>query len=188
MSNTSTMLFSIYEIDGVTEIDNYKSNKNIFITPFSITHFGFGYMTQAFGINYFYGLVLHTIYEFYNYKSYTLQKKWSEDWKGFVSDSMLNGVGDTLFFMIGMFVSKNYNNLYLFIFIFLMIFLFYSPYFQSYFTKRRLEYLKSKDSSSKLKKLTLSSPTYTFNFFIIWIILSLLTFIKLKISNKNFKF
>jgi hypothetical protein len=180
------MLFSIYEIDGVTEIDNYKSNKNIFITPFSITHFGFGYMTQAFGINYFYGLVLHTIYEFYNYKSYTLQKKWSEDWKGFVSDSMLNGVGDTLFFMIGMFVSKNYNNIYLFIFIFLMVFIFYSPYFQNYLTNMRLKYLKSKGSKLQIKNTIFDKNKYGFHYY--WLIICLVVFIKLKISNKSFKF
>ena len=186
MPNTPDIFFSMYEIDGVTEIDNYKSNVNIFITPFSITHFGFGYMAQAFGINYLYGLVLHSIYEFCNYKSYTLQKKWSEDWKGFISDSKDNSIGDTLFFMIGMFFAKNYNNFYLFIFIFLMVFLFYSPYFQSYFTKRRLEYIKSKDNTLNIENKLFSSDKYYTHY--IWAIVSLVVFIKLKITNKSFKF
>ena len=70
----STMLLSMYEIDGRIKIDNFKSNLSIFITPWSISHFIFGYMAQAFGINYLYGLTAHTIYEYSNYVSYTLKK------------------------------------------------------------------------------------------------------------------
>jgi|688.fasta_scaffold823806_1 hypothetical protein len=184
----SNILASIHEIDGRIEIDNYKSELNIFITPFSVTHFGFGYMTQAIGINYLYGLILHTIYEYANHSEYIINK-WSEQFKGFKNDSIVNSVGDTLFFMIGMFVAKNYNNLYLFIFIFLIIFLFYSPYFQNYLTKRRLEYLKRKDNTIKIKNRIFNLHEYTYNIlFTIWVIVSLLIFIKLKISNKSFKF
>jgi hypothetical protein len=178
----SNILVSMHEVDGVIEIDKYKSNKNIFITPFSITHFGFGYMTQAFGINYFYGFVLHTIYEYINYTNYKMKNKWSGQWIGFKKDSILNGVGDTLFFMIGMFVSKNYNNLYLFIFIFLMVFIFYSPYFQSYLTKRRVKYLKSKNNT--IKNTIFDKNKYGFHYY--WLIICLVVFIKLKIKNKKF--
>ena len=182
----SNMLVSLYEIDGNIKIDNFKSNLSIFITPFSITHFTFGYMTQAFGINYLYGLILHTIYEYSNYKNYTLQKKWSEDWKGFKSDSITNSVGDTLCFIIGMFVAKKYNNLYLFIFIFLVGLLFYSQYFKDYLTNTRLDYLKSKYNTIKKSVFDSRKNNYNNGWFICWIIVSLATFIKLKISNKKF--
>jgi hypothetical protein len=141
-------------------------------------------MTQAFGINYFYGFVLHTIYEYINYTNYKMKNKWSGQWIGFKKDSILNGVGDTLFFMIGMFVSKNYNNLYLFIFIFLMVFIFYSPYFQSYLTKRHVKYLKSKNNTIKIKNTIFDLSNNHFYYY--WLIISLITFIKLKISNKKF--
>lgn len=183
--NTPDIFVSMYEIDGKIEIDNFKSNLSIFITPFSITHFTFGYMTQAFGINYLYGLILHTIYEYANYRNYTLQKKWSEGWKGFKTDSILNGVGDTLCFLLGMIFSKKYNNLYLFIFIFLVGLLFYSPYFQDYLTKRRLEYLKSKDNTLNIENKLFNSDKYYWHY--IWLIVSLIVFIKLYVLNKKFK-
>ena len=112
----SNMLVSLYEIDGNIKIDNFKSNLSIFITPFSITHFMFGYMTQAFGINYLYGLILHTIYEYTNYTNDKSINKWSRHWIGFKKDSTLNGIGDTICFLIGMMISKKYNNIYLFLF------------------------------------------------------------------------
>jgi sterol desaturase/sphingolipid hydroxylase (fatty acid hydroxylase superfamily) len=182
----SNIFASMYEIDGVIEIDKYKSNLNIFITPFSITHFGFGYMTQAVGISYFYGLIIHTIYECVSHSDYVV-KKWNEGWKGFKKDSVLNSVGDTFVFMIGMFIAKNYNNIYLFIFIFLIVFIFYSPYYQSFLTNARLEYLKTKDNTLKLKDSVLDSPMNTYNiFFFIWFFMSLITFIKLYTKyNKN---
>jgi hypothetical protein len=182
----SNILVSTHEIDGVIEIDKFKSNLNILITPFSITHFGFGYMTQAFGINYLYGFILHTIYECVSHSDYVV-KKWNEGWKGFKKDSFLNSVGDTIVFMIGMFIAKNYNNIYLFIFIFLIVFIFYSPYYQSFLTNVRLEYLKTKDNTLKLKDSVLDSPMTTYNiFFFIWFFISLITFIKLKNKNKKF--
>jgi hypothetical protein len=186
MSNTPDIFFSMHEIDGVIEVNNFKSKINIFITPFSITHFGFGYICQALGINYFYGLVLHTIYEYINYTNYKIKNKWRRQWIGFRKDSVLNGVGDTLFFMIGMFVSKNYNNIYLFIFIFLMVFIFYSPYFQNYLTNMRLKYLKSKGSKLQIKNTIFDTNKYGFHYY--WLIICLVVFIKLKISNKSFKF
>ena len=182
----STTLFSIHEIDGITEIDTYKSNLNIFITPWSITHFGFGYMTQSIGINYLYGFVLHTIYEAANHSTY-LVNKWNEQWKGFKKDSLINSVGDTIVFMIGMFIAKNYNNIYLFIFIFLTIFLFYSPYFQRYLTSLRLDYLKTKDNTLQLKNSIIDSSMNNYNIFFFiwfWVLMSLVTFIKLKTKNK----
>ena len=87
--------------------------------------------------------------------------------------------------MIGMFVAKNYNNFYLFIFIFLVGLLFYSPYFQDYLTKRRLEYLKSKDHTLKIDSKLFNSDKYYMHY--TWIIVSLIVFIKLYVLNKKFK-
>ena len=70
----SNIFASIYEIDGKIKIHIFKSNLNIFITPWSITHFTYGYMCQVFGISYMNGFILHTIYEYVHHKSYRLQK------------------------------------------------------------------------------------------------------------------
>lgn len=185
--NTPYIFSSMYEIDGILHIDNYKSKLNIFLTPYSITHFGFGYMTQAFGINYLYGLILHTIYEYVNYTNYKIKNKWSGNWVGFRSDSIVNGIGDTFCYLLGMMLAKNYNNIYLFIFIFLVGFLFYSPYFQNYLTNMRLEYLKSKDNTIELKNTIVDTHKCLYYHYY-WIIICLIVFIKLKISNKSFKF
>ena len=190
MPNTPYIFSSMYEIDGILHIDNYKSNLNIFITPYSITHFGFGYICQALGINYLYGLILHTIYEYSSKYSIYIAKQWSEDWKGFKEDSIFNSVGDTICFLLGMMLAKNYINIYLFIFIFLIVFLFFSPYFQYYLTNTRLEYLKSKYHKLKIENRLFNLDKYYMHYrwIIIWTIMSLITFIKLKNSNKSFKF
>ena len=181
----SNILASMYEIDGRIEIDNLKSNLSIFITPWSISHFVVGYMTQAFGINYLYGLIGHTIYEYINYVNYNVKNKWSEEWKGFKKDSTLNGVGDTFVFLLGMMLAKNYNNFYLFIFIFLVGLLFYFPYVQDYLIHDRLQYLKSKNNTLKIENRLFNLDKYYTHY--IWAIASLIVFIKLKILNKKFK-
>lgn len=189
MLNTQDIFFSIYEIDGRIKINNFKSNLNIFTTPWSIAHFISGYMTQACGINYLYGLVIHTIYEYVNYTNYTIKNKWSGNWVGFRQDSLINTIGDTFYFLLGMILAKNYNNIYLFIFIFLIGVIFFSLHFQHYLRNMRLSYLKSKDNTIKFKNAIFKLPDYSYNtLFIAWIIVSLVVFIKLKISNKSFKF
>jgi hypothetical protein len=186
MPNTPDIFFSMHEIDGKIEINDFKSKLNIFLTPFSVTHFGFGYMTQAFGINYFYGFVLHTIYEYTNYTNDKAINKWSGHWIGFKKDSILNGIGDTIVFLLGMIIAKNYNNIYLFIFIFLVVFIFYSPYFQNYLSNMRIKYLKNKDNTIELKNTIFDKNKYSFHYY--WLIICLVVFIKLKITNKSFKF
>lgn len=182
MSNTSDIFFSMYEIDGKIKIDNFKSNLSIFITPWSLAHFISGYMTQAFGINYFYGFVLHTIYE---YGSYKYKKKWNKIWKGFKSDSMVNTIGDTFVFMLAMVLAKNYNNAYLFIFIFLIGLLFFSRYFQDFLLNQRLKHLKSKDNKLTIHNTKFDSYSYYFDY--IWIISSLIVIIKLYVKGKKNK-
>jgi hypothetical protein len=179
------MIFSLYEIDGSIEIDNYKSNLSVFTTPWSIAHFVSGYMTSTFGINYFLGLIIHTIYELFCYFNRTIKKQWSESWKGFRTDSISNGIGDTLVFMLGMLLSKKYNNIYLFIFIFLVGFIFFSKNFQDFLVNHRLQYLKSKDNTLNID----NRKFYTYSYYLdyIWIIVSLITFIKLYIIHKKNK-
>ena len=131
-------LFSKYEVDGTIKIKKMTSKLNIFITPWSISHFVTGYMLKLFGLNYISGLICHTIYEYRNYTSEPLKQKWGEDWYGFKNDSIFNSIGDTVVFLLGMFLAKNYNNWYFFIFIFLLGVLFYSPMFQSYLINNQI--------------------------------------------------
>lgn len=182
----SNIFVSMYEIDGLIEIDKFKSNLSIFITPWSVTHFAIGYITQAFGINYFYGFILHTIYEYINYTSNTIKNKWSGQWIGFKKDSIFNSIGDTIIFLLGMMIAKKYNNIYLFIIIFIVGHIFYSPYFQNYLTNCRIKYFKSKNPKLQIKNTILDLDKRYFTHY--WIIACLIVFIKLKISNKNFKF
>ena len=179
------MFFSLYEIDGSIEIDNYKSNLSVFITPWTIAHFNYGYMTSAFGINYFFGLIIHTIYELFFYFNRNIKKIWDKDWKGFKSDSIINGIGDTLGFMVGMFLANKYNNIYLFVFIFLVGLIFFSHSFQNILVSNRLYYFKSKDNTLDID----NRKFYTYSYYLdyIWIIISLFIFIKLYIINKKNK-
>lgn len=182
MSN-SNIFFSIYEVDGDIKLNNFKSHLNIFITPWSVAHFISGYMIQAFGVNYIYGLIGHTIYEYVNHISYPLKKKWSEGWKGFKCDSVFNSVGDTFVFLLGMMLAKNYKNMYLFYFIVILGLLFFSPYVQNYLTNIRLKYLKSKDDALKVENsiFDLHNNYYKFSIcFPLWVITSLVVFIKIK--------
>lgn len=179
------MFFSLYEIDGSIEIDNLKSNLSIFITPWTIAHIISGFMIKKIGINYLYGLIGHTLYEYYNYTNATIKKKWDKDWKGFKSDSIINGIGDTLGFMVGMFLANKYNNIYLFVFIFLVGLIFFSHSFQNILVSNRLYYLKSKDNTLNIHNRNFY--TYTFYHDYVWIISSLLIFIKLYIINKKNK-
>jgi hypothetical protein len=115
----------------------------------------------------------------------TIKKQWSESWKGYKSDSAINGFGDTLVFMLGMLLSKKYNNIYLFIFIFLVGFIFFSKKFQDFLVNHRLQYLKSKDNTLNVD----NRKFYTYSYYLdyTWIIVSLFTFIKLYIIHKKIK-
>ena len=182
----SNIFASIYEIDGKIKIDSFKSNLSIFITPWSVAHFVSGYMTQAFGINYLYGFILHTIYEYINYTNNTIKNKWSGQWIGFKKDSIFNSIGDTIIFLLGMMFAKKCNNIYLFIIISIVGFIFYSPNFQNYLTNCRIKYFKSRNPKLQIKNTILDLDKQYFSYY--WLIICLVVFIKLKILNKNFKF
>lgn len=186
----SNIFASIYEIDGKIKIHIFKSNLNIFITPWSITHFTYGYMCQVFGISYMNGFILHTIYELFGHSYKKIYKEiWNKRnnfYRGFQSDSILNSIGDTFCFMIGMLLAKNYNNLYLFIFIFIVGLIFFSTHMQDYLIRIRLNYINSLNNTSKIMntKFDRSSSSYYFDY--LWIMFSLITFIKLYAKyNKN---
>ena len=176
-------LFSKYEVDGTITIKKISKNFNIFITPWSISHFVTGYMAKLFGLNYIIGLICHTIYEYSNYTSKPLKQKWNKDWYGFKNDSIFNSIGDTVVFLFGMFLAKNYNNLYLFIFIFLLGLLFYSPYLQSYLQYDRLQYLYDIGFKSNSDNIILHTDKHYLKCYQ-WIIACLVIFIMLK---KNIK-
>jgi hypothetical protein len=175
--------FSKYEIDGTIKINKMISKLNIFITPWSISHFVTGYMAKLFGLNYMTGLICHTIYEYRNYSSKPLKIEWSKDWYGFKTDSIFNSIGDTVVFLLGMFLAKNYNNWYFFIFIFLLGVLFYSPMFQSYLIDNRLYYLQDKGYKLNLKNVLYNKYEQYLRVFK-WIIASVVTLIIIK---KNIK-
>ena len=179
-------LFSKYEVDGTIKINKMTSKLNIFITPWSISHFVTGYMLNLFGLNYISGLICHTIYEYRNYTSEPLKQKWGEDWYGFKNDSIFNSIGDTVVFLLGMFLAKNYNNWYFFIFIFLLGVLFYSPMFQSYLINNRLYYLQDKGYKLNLENV-LHNKDEQYSRVFKWIIASVVTLIMLKKNIKLYK-
>lgn len=118
-------LFSNIEVDGLIEINNFKHSINIFITPWSIAHFISGYIFLLLGFNYFWGLVIHSIYEYINLTNDSVKKKWKKLYDGFRTDSFFNSIGDTIFFLLGMYLAKHYNNNFLFFIIFIVGVLFF---------------------------------------------------------------
>jgi len=175
--------FSKYEVDGTIKIKKISKNFNIFITPWSISHFVTGYMAKLFGLNYIIGLICHTIYEYSNYTSEPLKQKWSKDWYGFKNDSIFNSIGDTVVFLFGMFLAKNFNNWYLFIFIFLLGLLFYSPYLQSYLQYDRLQYLQDNGYKTNSDNILLTTDKHYLKCYQ-WITACFIIYVMLK---KNIK-
>ena len=98
-------------------------------------------------------------------------------------DSYLNTLGDTIFFMLGMFLSKYYNNLYLLLFVILIGVCFFCPHYQDYLVKQRLIFWKNKNSQLKNRP----NKDYTdqnYFFWSIWILVSIILLIKLKLKKQ----
>ena len=174
---------SIDEIDGSFQIDNINHKSKIFITPWTIAHLIYGYVFYLLGFNYLWGFIIHSLYEYITYTNKTVQNKWKHVYDGFKKDSLFNTLGDTIFFMLGMFLAKNYNNIYLLILIILIGICFSSPICQDYLISERLKYWENKYSELK------NRPNKDYNnqnyfFWSIWILVTIFIIIKLKLKKQ----
>ena len=164
------------EVDGEILIGNYKHEKRIFITPWTIAHFIVGYLCHLFGFHYLSGFVIHTIYEYLNYSNEYIKRKWKRVYSGFKCDSVFNSVGDTIFFMLGMILAKNYRSNVLNTIIFIIGVIFYSPHLQRYLTNNRLFYLEKK-MNIKMNH----TQELDYSIFILWIVCYSVLLLKEKI-------
>ena len=175
--------FSLNEIDGITQINDFKHHNKILITPWTISHFIWGYLFYLLGINYFWGFMIHSLYEYVNLTYDSFKKKWGESYDGFRSDSFFNTIGDTIFFMLGMILANHYNNTYLFTINFIVGFIFFSPSFQNILTINRMKYINKlypKIKVNKIKNYTLVDHYL----WLIWIIVNILYIIKFKFKKQ----
>ena len=101
--------FSPLEVDGYIFYNNKKYKHSVFITPWSLCHFIAGYICYAFGINYFWSLFIHTLYEFVSSISKDIVDKWANQFKYFGGDTLLNCIGDTVIFILGMLFYEYYH-------------------------------------------------------------------------------
>jgi len=175
--------FSSKEIDGSFQIGNVKQALNIFITPWTIAHFIFGYVFYLLGFNYFYGFIIHSLYECVTFTNKKVQEKWKHVYDGFKKDSFFNTIGDTVFFMLAMFLAKKYNNVYFLLIIILIGIWFFSPTYQNYLLIERMNYWENKYPELK------NRPNKDYNnqnyfFWYIWILVSIITIIKLKLKKQ----
>jgi len=85
--------------------------------------------------------------------------------------------------MLGMFLSKHYNNLYLLLFVILIGFWFFSPTYQDYLVKQRLIFWEN--GHPELKNIPNKEYTdQNYFFWIIWILVSIILLIKLKLKKQ----
>lgn len=167
-------LFSFSEIDGTSEINNNKIENNILITPWTISHFIYGYLISSYGLNYFSGFCLHSLYELYFLKFNNANKdKWS-DYYGFKKDSFLNTIGDTIFFMLAMFIQKKFKCKVIFIINFIIGIIFFCNYVQVYVINNRIKKLKK--YIPDIKKGIIDNKIISNTNLIIWIILNIISY------------
>jgi hypothetical protein len=168
-------LFSNIEIDGLIELSEFKHSTNIFITPWSIAHFIYGYISVLLGFNYFWGFLIHSLYEYMNLTNDSVKNKWKKIYEGFRTDSFFNSIGDTVFFLIGMYLAKHYNNNLLFFVIFIIGVLFFSPQYQEFIGKARFNYIKKMYPNLKANN---SNSNLQIKLLGIWIFLAIIVKIK----------
>lgn len=174
---------SNYEVDGSFQLGHIKQELNIFITPWTIAHFIYGYVFYLLGFNYLWGFIIHSLYEYVTLTNKTVQEKWKHVYDGFKKDSYFNTLGDTIFFMLGMFLAKKYNNLYLLLFVILIGIWFFSPTYQNYLIEQRLKFWENKHSQLKNR----ANKEYTdqnYFFWIIWFLVSIFIIIRLKLKKQ----
>jgi hypothetical protein len=172
-------IISFLEIDGLIQIGTIKHQQHFLFTPWTIAHFVYGYVFYLLGFNYFSAFIIHSLYEYFNLTNDYFKKTWNQLFYGFKSDSLLNSIGDTIVFMLAMFLAKHYNNNYFFSANFVLGLCFFSPYFQHYLTNYRLQYLQNKFFN--LKGIHTTDYTFFHYFtFLIWILINYLVFVKYK--------
>ena len=174
---------SIDEIDGSFQLGNINHKSKIFITPWTIAHFIYGYVFYLLGFNYLWGFIIHSLYEYVTLTNKTVQEKWKHVYDGFKKDSLFNTLGDTIFFMLGMFLAKHYNNIYLLILIILIGIWFFYPTYQNYLLNERMKYWENKYPELK----NTSNKDYNnqnYFFWYIWILISVIIIIRLKLKKQ----
>ena len=171
-------VISNIENNGIIEIENKVYTNNIFITPWTLMHFISGYILYTSGFNYLYGFIIHTIYEYINLTNESLKKKWNKIYDGFKKDSIINSLGDTIFFMLGMFLAKNYFNKYVLYFLMIVGIIFLSPFTQNIIIQHRYDFINNifpnlkNNSKEIIQKVDI--------FLIIWIFYCILTLFKIR--------
>ena len=174
---------SIDEIDGSFQIGNVFHKTNIFITPWTIAHFIYGYVFYLLGFNYLSGFIIHSFYEYITLTNKTVKEKWKHVYDGFKKDSMFNTLGDTVFFMLGMFLAKHYNNIYFLFLIILIGIWFFSPIYQNHLLVERMNYWENKHPQLKNR----SNKDYNnqnYLFWYIWIFINIFIIFKLKFKKQ----
>ena len=137
-------VFSFIESDGYFEFGDKRYSESILFTPWSYNHFIIGYTGGLVGISYTDGFLLHSIYELINLTSEYIQKKWRDSYIGLRRDSYINTVGDTVVFMLGMYMSKKIKNKWVLYFILVSGIIFHSKWVQHTLVEQRYMYLKQK--------------------------------------------
>jgi len=168
------------EVDGTIEIENTIYHSNILITPWTLIHFLSGYLSYIYGLNYLQGFIIHSIYEFVNLTNESIKKKWNSIYTGFRKDSIVNTIGDTIFFMLGMYLAKKYFNKYI-LYLFIIIgTIFLSSFIQNIISKMRYKFINSIFKNIKNKQI---KKKYKVNFLLIsWLIFSIITLYKSNLS------
>jgi len=172
-------IFSNIEIDGLIKISDFTLSNNIFITPWSSIHFMTGYIMLLLGFNYFWGFLIHSLYEYLNLTNRSIKYNWKKFYKGFRTDSLFNSIGDTVCFLLGMYVAKHYNNNLLLFLIVIAGIIFLTPQYQTYLTDSRFKYIKKIYPKIKFNKYKIDQTLLC-----IWILSSIVVTIKLNSSTK----
>jgi len=150
MNNLS--FISNLEIDGIIKINNKKKTITVLITPWTYSHFLFGCLFGYLDIKYIIGFILHSFYEGYNLLSSDQIKKWGEIFIYFYGDTFANTIMDTIFFLLGMFLMKNFYNKFLFFFILIFGIIFNSNWIQNKIIDDRLKWLDEIYKNTKIVK------------------------------------